>query len=162
GGLALPRGQPGPLRSPATPAGASPAQTGATLAGPGPRSNPRKRDQGLEKPSLFAAVRFAPHARSAQPLPGAPLDGNGRSWESRPLRAILHPLQKAHQTAPFPWSSKRRTTFRSPFARSAKIMCPPRRLPLLVRLAALVAVVQALALQPVPAQDLAAAPERAT
>jgi gamma-glutamyltranspeptidase/glutathione hydrolase len=41
-------------------------------------------------------------------------------------------------------------------------MFPFRSLPLLVRLAALVAVVQALALQPVPAQDLAATPERAT
>src|SRR5262245_62123967 len=37
-----------------------------------------------------------------------------------------------------------------------------RRPPLLVRLAALVAAVQALAVQPAPAQDLATAPERGT
>jgi hypothetical protein len=53
------------------------------LAATEPRSNPRKRDQGIEIPGLFAPVRFQPHRHEATAQKaiahGFPQDINGIS-----------------------------------------------------------------------------------
>src|SRR5215467_8037956 len=96
------------------PAGAGLARAAATLAGPSPRSNPRKRDQGLERPTLYDPVRFQPHVCSLRLL-------NCERTISPRVRRNESPYFRAPRQRPgFHCSSKRSTT-------SATVSPGPRR-----------------------------------
>src|SRR5215831_125620 len=127
----------------ASPAGAGLARAAATLAGPAPRSNPRKRDQGLEKRTLFDPVRFQPHACS--PRHWHRVAAQHLREASRRIPPIIsHAHARSYLERDF-LDLRKGAQRRPQFSRSAKAMFAARRPPLLASLAALFAATQVLA-----------------
>ena len=118
------------------------ARCGGNLAGRVPRSNPRKRDQGLEFSGLFNPVRFAPHQccgllkkRASRVFPrtstGFPCL---LKWRTTLAAAQLQDSRRHVRDAEARSSrlcccSRRRALLRRRFPQRPRIAQPPRRPP---------------------------------